>query len=75
MIQDILSSIEDWLHRCRYSATAGGDPEPQEGWWSRPNRWESYKEALRVAQQRALDTAEALQGDIEWLSQRVRDRS
>ena len=74
-IWDILSSLKDWLHRCRYPAAAGEDPEPQEGWWSRPNRWEPYEEALRAACQRALDTAEALQGDIERLSWRARDRS
>ena len=61
MIWDILSSLEDQLHRCGYLATAGGDPEPQEGWQSRPNRQESYKEALRAACQRVLDTTKALQ--------------
>ena len=75
MIQDILSSLEDQLHRCGYSAAARGDPEPREGWQSRSDRQESYEEALRVAHQRALDTAEALQGDIERQSQRARDRS
>ena len=41
----------------------------------RPNQWGSYKEALRAAHQRSLDTAEALKSDIERLSQRRRDRS
>ena len=74
-IWDILSSLKDWLHRHRYPATAGEDLKPQEEWWSRPNIWEPYEEALRVAHQRALDTAKALQGNIERLSQRARDRS
>ena len=75
MIWDILSSLKDQLHRCSNLATAGEDIEPQEGWQFRPNRWGPYEEALRVVCQRALDTAEALQGDIERLSQRARDRS
>ena len=74
-IWDILSSLEDWLHRCGYWAAAGGDPEPWEGWWSSPNRQDFYEEALRAACQRALDTAKALQSNIERLSWRARDRS
>ena len=31
MIQDILSSLKDQLHRCRYPVTAGEDLEPQGG--------------------------------------------
>ena len=73
-IWDILSSLKDQLHRHGYPATTGEDPKPQEEWGSRPNRWEPYEEALRAACQRALDTTETLQGDIERLSQRVRDR-
>ena len=68
MIWDILSSLKDWLHRCRHPAATGQDPEPQEGWQSRLNKWGSYEEALRVAHQRVLDTTEALQGNIERLS-------
>ena len=74
MICNILSSLQDWLHRCRYPATTGEDAESEE-WWSRPNRWEPYEEALSAACQRALDTAEALWGDIERLSWRMRGRS
>ena len=74
-IWDILSSLEDWLHRHGYSASARGDMEPREGWQSRPIRWESYEEALRAAHQRVLDTANALQDNIERLSQRGRNRS
>ena len=61
-IRDILSSLKDQMNR------HGEDLEPQEEWQPRPNRWELYKEALRVACQRALDSAKALQGDIERLS-------
>ena len=75
MIHDILSSIEDQLHRCRYPATTGEDPESEEEWWPRLNRQEPYEEALRAAPQRVLDTAKALQGNIERLSRRMRGRS
>ena len=73
-IQDILFSLKGRLHRHGCSA-ATRDWEPQEEEQARPNQWGSYKEALRVAYQRALDTAEALKSDIERLSQRRRDRS
>ena len=73
-IQDILSSLKDWLHRCGHPA-ATRDPELQEERLFRPNQWESYEEALRAAHQKALDTTEALRGNIEGLSQRGRERS
>ena len=63
-IKDILSSLKDQLHRHGYLAATREDPEPQEEWWSRLNRWEPYEEALRVACQRALDITKALKGDI-----------
>ena len=56
----ILSSITSWLHWCGYPDTT------REG-------QESYDEVLRVAQQRALETTEVLPGDIERLSQGMRD--
>ena len=74
-IWDILSSLKDQMHRHGYPATTGEDSKPQEEWWPRLNRWDPYEEALRVGHQRALDTAKALQGDIEKLSQRTRGRS
>ena len=74
-IHDILSSLTGQLHWCRYPATTGEDPESEEEWLPRPNRRESYEEALGVAHQRALDTAGVLQGNIERLSQRMRDTS
>ena len=75
MMRDILSSLKDRLHRHGYPAKTGEDLEPQEEWQSRPNRWEPYEEALRVACQRESDTTMALQGNIERLSQRARGRS
>ena len=75
MICDILSSLKDWLHRCRHPTTTREDPESEEEWQPRPNRWEPYEEALRAAHQRVLDTAKALWGDIERLSRRTRGRS
>ena len=72
-IQDILSSLKGQLLRHGCSATTA-DWEPQDE-QVRPNQWGSYEEALGVACQRALDTAEALMSDIERLSQRRRDRS
>ena len=74
-IWDILSSLKDQMHKHGYPATTGEDLEPQEEWQPRQNRQEPYKEALRAACQRVLDTAKALQGDIERLSQRTRDMS
>ena len=71
-ICNILSSLTDQFHQCRYSAATRGDHEFEEEWLSRPNRREPYEEALRAACQRALDTTEALRGNIERLSQRTR---
>ena len=70
-IRDILSSLKDHMQR------HPEDLELQEKWWPRLNRQELYEEALRVAHQRALDTAEALQGIIErvGLGQRNKGRS
>ena len=73
-IQDILSSLKSRLHRWRRSTTAR-DQELQEEGQVRPNQQGSYEEALRVARQRALDTAEALTSNTERLSWRRRDRS
>ena len=75
MIQDIHSSLEDWMHRCGYPATSTESMGQEEEWWPGLRRQEPYEEALRVACQRVLDTTEALQGDIERLARRNRDRS
>ena len=71
-ICNILSSLTGQLHWCRYPAATGEDPESGKELLPRPNRRESYEEALRVDHQRVLDTTEVLQGDIERLSQRTR---
>ena len=73
-IQDILSSLADWLHRWAYPATTG-DLDLQEGGWVRPDQQESYKAALQAACQRALETAEALQSDLERLGKEQREKS
>ena len=65
MIQDICSSLKDQMQQHGYPAATREGSEPEEEWWPRPHRQELYEEALRAACQRALDTAEALQGDIE----------
>ena len=46
MIQDIISSLKDCLYRCRYPATTGEDPGPQEEWQSRLNRWNHTRKLL-----------------------------
>ena len=68
-IRDILSSLKDHVQRHEENL------EPWGEWRPRPNRWELYEEALRVACKRVLDTAEALQGDIERLSLGQRNKS
>ena len=68
-IRDILSSLKAHVKRCVE------DLEPRGQWWPRLNRWELYEEALRAAHQRALDTANALQGNIERLSLGRRNKS
>ena len=74
-IHDILSFLTGQLHQCGHPAVTSRDPESKKEWLPRPNRRESYEEALKVANQRVLDTAEALQGNIERLSQRTRGTS
>ena len=68
MIQDIHSSLKDQMHRHGYPTTTAKGMEQEEEQWPRLNRWEPYEEALRAAHQKALDTAKALQSDIERLS-------
>ena len=74
-ICDILSFLTGQLHQHGYPATTGEDPESEEEWLPRSDRRGSYVEALRAACQRALNTAEVLQGDIERLSWRTRGTS
>ena len=63
------------MHRHGYTTTSTEGTGQKEEWWPGPRRQEPYEEALRVAHQRALDTTKALQGDIERLGWRNRDRS
>ena len=67
MIQDIHSSLKDQMHRHGCPTTTAEGMEQEEEQQPRLSGWEPYEEALRVACQRALDTAEALQSDIERL--------
>ena len=69
----ILSSLTSQLHQCGYPATTREGQESKEKWLPGPNRRESYEKVLRVACQKALTTTEVLQGDIEGLSQGIRD--
>ena len=69
-IQDILSSLQTWLQRPKYPTKAedlglrvGSDP-PQ-----------SYEVALWAAHQKVLETAKALQSDLERLDDEHRGRS
>ena len=73
-IQDILSSLTDQLHRQAYPTTTG-DPDLQEGGCVTLDQQEPYEVALWAAHQRALDTAKALQTDLERLSREQRERS
>ena len=72
-IQDILSSLKGRLQRCGCSTTVRNleSQEQQVGL----NWHGSYEEALRVAHQRALNTAEAHTSDIERLGWQRRGRS
>ena len=54
-IQDILSSLTDWLHRQAYP-TMTRDLDCQEGGWVRPDQQESYEVALQAAHQMVLET-------------------
>ena len=58
------------MNRCGYPATSAEGVGQEEEWQPRSGRWDPYEEALRVTCQRELDTAKALQGDIERLGSR-----
>ena len=73
-IQDILSSLTDRLQRQAYP-TATRDLGPQGGEWVRLDWHGSYEVALQVAHQRMLETAKALQSDLERLGYEKRKRS
>ena len=63
------------MHRHGYSTTTTEGIKQEEEQKPRLNRQEPYEEALRVAHQKVLNTAEALQNDIERLSWIYRGRS
>ena len=73
-IQDILSSLQTQLQRQMYPAKAE-DLGAHGGEWVGSDPPQSYKVALWAAHQRALETAEALQGDLERLNNECRGRS
>ena len=57
VICNILSSLMSWLHRQGYPATTWEGRGSKNEWLPRLSRRESYEEALKVAHQRALETA------------------
>ena len=78
VIQDILSSLRNHLHRWVYPiATEEDTREAVNESQSRPRgRGDPHEEALqeaRVAPQRVLEAAQVLESDIERLSQGLRD--
>ena len=73
-IQDILSSLQTWLQRQTYS-TEAEDLDAHGGEWARSDTLQSYKAALQAAHQKALETTEALQNDLERLNNEWRGRS
>ena len=74
-IQDICSSLKSQMHRHGYPATTAEGSQQEEEQQPGLSRQEPYEEALRAAHQRVLDTAKALQSNIERLSLRSRGRS
>ena len=75
MIQDILSSLKDQLHRCRYPATAREDLEPQEGDGLNQMDGDYMRKLLGQPIKGCWTLLRHFKGNIERLSQRVRDRS
>ena len=63
VICNILSSLTSWLHR------QGEGLGPKYEWLPRLSRRGSYEEALKVANQRVLETVEVLRSNIQRLSQ------
>ena len=74
-IQHILSSLTVRLQRQTHPATTR-DLSPQEGEWVGLDQQGPYEVALQVAHQRVLETAKALQSDLERLgSEQKRSRA
>ena len=72
-IQDKLSYLQTRLQRWTYSAEAK-DLGAQGGEWVWSDPSQSYEVALQAAHQKALETAEALQSDLERLNNEHRGR-
>ena len=70
-IQDILPSLQNRLQR-QTSSTKAEDAHGEEGESAPP---QSYKVALWVACQKAIETATALQSDLDRLNNEWRGRS
>ena len=73
-IQDILSSLQTQLQRWTYP-TEAEDLGAHGGEWVGSDPLQSYEVALWATCQRALETAKALQGDLERLDDEHRGRS
>ena len=71
-ICNLLSSLTNQLHQHGYPPTTRQGQGSKDKGLPRPSRRELYEEALEVACQRALETAEVLRGDIKRLSQGMR---
>ena len=69
-IQDILSSLQDRLQR--QTSPTGAKDAPREGGESAP--LQSYEAALQVACWKAVETATALQSDLDRLDNELRGR-
>ena len=72
--QDILSSLQTQLQRQMYPAKAK-DLGAHGGEWVGSDPLQSYEAALWAASQRALETAKALQGNLERFNDECRGRS
>ena len=73
-IQDILSSLQTQLQRRTYP-TEAKDLGAHGGEWVGLDPPQSYEVSLWAAHQRALETAKALQNDLERLNDECRGRS
>ena len=74
VIHDILTSLMVWLQR-QTQPTVTGDVSPHAGEWVGLGQQGSYKVALWAACHRVLETAKALQSDLERLRSEQRRRS
>ena len=68
-IQEILSSLQDRLQRWTFPTEAGDAPESE-----RELALQTYEAALRVVHQKVVETATALQSDLDRLNNELRGR-